>query len=643
MHPISILQLEDSLLDADLELAHLSRAGLDVTAIRVESREQFESALRAGNIDLILADQRLPQFNGLEALTIAQRIAPEIPFIFVSGMLGEEIAIDSLKNGATDYVLKMRMERLGPSVKRAMGEVRERSERKRAESALQETESRFRSMADSAPVMIWTAGRDKNWNYTNKRWLDFTGLTIEESQGSAWRSLIHTDDVQRTTEAYDRAFQNRQEMAIEYRMRGKDGEYCWIVNRAVPRFDSDGEFFGFIGSCTDINDVKKTEERLRHSAKLESLGVLAGGIAHDFNNLLTGILGNASLVLEEIPENSGAVPFVENIVHASETAAQLTRQMLAYSGKGRFVIEHVDISREIREILPLAEAALAKAVDIRLELSERLPRVEADPSQIQQLVMNLTINAAESVTPQQTGRINISTSLVRVDESLTQSMLPAFIVQPGHYVLLCIRDNGSGMDTATRARIFDPFFTTKFTGRGLGLAAVSGIVRGHKAGLALDSQPGFGTEFRVYFPISMSDVPAEREAKPKRELTGSGTILVVDDEALVTRTARLTLQRYGYTVLTAQNGREAVDLFRALAPEIDLVLLDMTMPVLAGDAACTEIKAIRPEVPVIATSGFTEAEATGRFGMAVDAFIQKPYRAVQLAETVLEVLERRTV
>ncbi|HWD98490.1 MAG TPA: response regulator, partial [Bryobacteraceae bacterium] len=374
--------------------------------------------------------------------------------------------------------------------------------------------------------------------------------------------------------------------------------------------------------------------------KLESLGILAGGIAHDFNNLLTGIMGNASLILEDLPPDSRSIPFAENIVQASETAAQLTRQMLAYSGKGRFVLERLDLSKEVRDIAPLIEASIPRMVSLRLRLGSGLPLVEADPGQMQQLVMNLAINGAEAIGDGCAGSVTVTTEVTDIDAGRSETMLSGFSVPAGRYLTLRVRDTGCGMDQQTRTRIFDPFFTTKFTGRGLGLAAVSGIVRGHRAGLSLDSEPGRGTEFLVHFPIAVGEAGEEREEMPALAHPGSGTILIVDDEPVVSRTARLTLQRYGYTVLTAQNGKEAVDLFRAVAPEIDLVLLDMTLPAMPGEAVFRELRAIRPDVRVLATSGYSEAEAFSRFGDEIDGFIQKPYKAAKLAEKVHEILAR---
>lgn len=631
--PISLLLLEDSDLDADLELSYFHFAKVEVLCTRVQYHKDFISALETKTFDLILADYSLPDFDGLEALAIAREKAPRTPFIFVSGVIGEETAIDSLRNGATDYVLKRRMDRLVPAVQRAIAEARERAERRHMESALVESESRFRNMADFAPVMIWTVEPDKSWNYCNKPWLEFTGLTAEQSSGLGWTALVHPHDLSRVLETYDRAFETRQEFTLEYRFRRSDGHYRSIVNRAVPRTRFEGEFAGFIGSCTDITELKSAEGRL-NAAKLESLGILAGGIAHDFNNLLTGIMGNTSLVLEDLPPDSTAVQYLQEVVRASETAARLTRQMLAYAGKGQFVLEQVDVSRVVRETLPLIESALPRLVRLKLDVAQNLPAVEADPGQVQQLVMNLVINAAEAASSGSSGLVTIWTSLEVLDDAGTAAMLAGFPVLAGRYIVLRVKDNGCGMNEETKNRIFDPFFSTKFTGRGLGLAAVSGIVRSHRGGISLASEPGAGSDFRVYLRVSTAVTTTAARVEVQRAASGSGTILVVDDESIVSRTARQILEKFGYQVIIARDGQEGVDLFRAHASEIDLVLLDMDMPVMPGEIAFPQIRAIRPNMPVIVTSGFDEAEAVRRFGSDIDTFLQKPYTAVQLINKV---------
>ncbi len=382
----------------------------------------------------------------------------------------------------------------------------------------------------------------------------------------------------------------------------------------------------------------RLDETLRQSAKLESLGVLAGGIAHDFNNLLTGILGNASLALETVGETHPATQNLRDAIEASERAADLTKQMLAYAGKGRFLIEPVDISALVRQISALIRISIPKHVKLRLDLQQPLPFVEADVAQLQQLIMNLVINAAEAIPEHRQGSVLAITRSQEADAEYLAT-LDAADAAPGTYVAINIHDNGMGMDEATLSKIFDPFFTTKFTGRGLGLAAAIGIVRGHKGVLKVFSSPGQGTTFKVLLPVSAAVRTQSPTAIALTAASGQGTVLVVDDELVVRKMAANGLERYGYTVVTADDGREGVERFKDLHSRLNLVILDMTMPVMSGEEALGEMRLINPRIPIVLSSGYSEVEAIRRFaGKGIAGFLQKPYTGATLAESVRKIL-----
>jgi CheY-like chemotaxis protein len=362
---------------------------------------------------------------------------------------------------------------------------------------------------------------------------------------------------------------------------------------------------------------------------------LAGGIAHDFNNLLVGILGNASLAKNTLPPTSSVRQMLDDVISAGERAAVLTRQLLAYAGKGKFVIRPVDISALVREMIKLVQASVPKTVTVRLQLVPGLPPVVADVAQLQQLIMNLIINAAEAIGGN-TGTVTVTTGKLQISGSEIKGTTgwsdPA---TPGRYVFFEVEDTGAGMDEATIARIFDPFFTTKFTGRGLGLSAALGIVRGHQGFIQVISSPGRGSKFKVLFPAAHEEIAPESVQEVKDDLTGSGVILLVDDEELVRRMAGATLAQLGYTVLEAGNGREAIELFQRNGSGIRLVILDLSMPVMNGEECLTQLRSIRADVPVLLSSGFSETEAASRFRSAgVTRFLQKPYTAQYLAELV---------
>jgi signal transduction histidine kinase/CheY-like chemotaxis protein len=381
--------------------------------------------------------------------------------------------------------------------------------------------------------------------------------------------------------------------------------------------------------------------RLLQAQKLESLGVLAGGVAHDFNNLLTVILGNASVALDSVPVDSEAYGATEEVVRASERAAMLTQQMLAYAGKAASNRRPIDLNRHVEEIAALLATAIPKKISLVLDLAPHLPAVEADEGQLQQLTMNLVINAAEACEDR-AGRVCVRTGTEEIGEDAPLSVL-GLAIPRGLYVKLEVEDDGPGMDDDTRARMFDPFFSTKFQGRGLGLATVLGIVSGHDGAILLRTAPGKGSTFTVLFHASSKEVAPSTDAKPD-ELHGQGLILVVDDEAMLRRYVESVLRQLGYDVLLAENGREAIDVFRQRGDEISCVLLDLAMPEMDGEEALHALRDLGSDVPVILSSGYADGSSylTGtKAGPAV--FLPKPYTPRVLGQTLKGVLgSRRT-
>jgi nitrogen-specific signal transduction histidine kinase/CheY-like chemotaxis protein len=384
------------------------------------------------------------------------------------------------------------------------------------------------------------------------------------------------------------------------------------------------------------SDLAKLEERLQRTAKLESLGILAGGIAHDFNNLLTGILANATLALDDAPAGSSQAEALRYIVQAGERAAELTQQILAWSGKDRFRLEYVDLSGLVTGILILIETALARKTALNLHIARDLPSIEAAPAQLQQIVMNLVINASESIEGM--GEVSVRTGVAELDGTYHEDDALPDPAPRGQYIFLEVRDTGQGMDPGTRQRIFDPFFSTKFTGRGLGLAAVLGIVRGHRGSIRVASAPGRGTAFTVYFPACARPVTWPTPYTAPGRASGSGIVLVVDDEEYVRNAARRTLDAAGYTVVCASSGAEAIQLFQALATQIEAAIVDLTMLGTDGVEVARRCRHLAPRLKVIATSGYPEAEVKARFGDLMDVFLPKPYRSEQLRELVHSVI-----
>jgi signal transduction histidine kinase len=377
------------------------------------------------------------------------------------------------------------------------------------------------------------------------------------------------------------------------------------------------------------------EAQVRHAQKMESLGVLAGGIAHDFNNLLMAILGHASLGLAESSDGAPGRDHLSQIEVTAKRAADLTNQLLAYAGKGRFVIERVNLNQLVEEMGNLLHTAISRKASLEYHLASGLPAVEGDPTQLRQVVMNLITNASEAMGTEP-GTITLTTGMTKAGERYLRGACLENTLSPGSYVFLEVVDTGCGMDEETRQKIFDPFFSTKFTGRGLGLASVLGVVRGHHGAICVSSEKGHGTRFRILFPPlrEAAREPAAGAAKPDAvRWRGAGRILLVDDEEMVRTVATIMLKRLGFDVITATDGQNAVDIFSARKDAIDAVVLDMTMPNMDGKEALDVLCRIRPDVRVLMTSGFTAEDVAKDFAKNGNiAFLQKPFNSAMLAE-----------
>ncbi len=520
--------------------------------------------------------------------------------------------------------------------------IRDVTEKKRAAIAIARSEEQFRRIFDESPVGMIIIGMDAKIIRVNNAMCRMLEYSEEELINRTITEITPGEDLE-SSGFYSRTQQmlitgRTDHLQMEKRYVTKSGKVVWTnLNASILREGVDRSYF--LGIVENITERKQVEEQLRESQKLESLGVLAGGIAHDFNNLLTGILGNASLSLDMTPANSPMRPLLKRLVQASERAADLTRQLLAYAGKGRFVLTVINLSSLVMEISRLMRASFPGHVGLDLQLAPDMPAIEADPAQIQQIIMNLLLNAAESVPLDRAGVVRVRTyALTATDEDL-RGTLPSSRPLPGRYAALEVIDNGCGIDPATQARIFEPFFTTKFTGRGLGLSAVLGIVSSYHGVLRVESHVGTGTRFLVLLPVSEKVVEVPVPHLPE-DLHGSGTILVVDDEPLVLALARSALERAGYHVFAAGSGLEALEVLNRSAKDINLVILDVTMPGMSGEETFKRMKAIQPNIPVILSTGHSEIETANRFaGSGLAGFLQKPYTASQLAEKIRSAMQ----
>ncbi|MFH1026564.1 MAG: PAS domain S-box protein, partial [Pseudomonadota bacterium] len=533
-----------------------------------------------------------------------------------------------------------------------IGVIADISQMKKMHEALDYTNQCFTQALSGGQQILYRLNVKKGcYDYLSPAFERLTGYPVAEFSKTSLEKLpeyFHPDDRQRIFNYIDEQFASRTVCSInfdmEYRFRKADGSYCWFHDTNTAVFNEQDELECFFGSVHDISDRKqaeqerlKLEQQLLHAQKLESLGVLAGGIAHDFNNILTAIIGNADLALMRINLESPAVENLRRIEKAASQAADLAKQMLAYSGKGKFVVEHLDINLLLEEMLHMLQVSISKKSVLRFNLTKPLPTVEADATQMRQIIMNLVINASEAIGDK-SGVIAVSTGCMDCDESYLKDVWLDENLDQGLYVYLEISDSGCGMDRDTMAKLFDPFFTTKFTGRGLGMAAVLGIVRGHRGAIKVYSEPGRGATFKILLPSSGRPSEIFNCESKLDEWRGSGTVLLVDDEETVRGIGVEMLRELGFDTITANDGRQALEVFKS-TPGISFVIMDLTMPHMDGEQCFRELRRLDADVRVIMSSGYNEYEVSQKFaGKRLAGFIQKPYKLSTL-RTVIRGME----
>ncbi|MGB0953490.1 MAG: hybrid sensor histidine kinase/response regulator [Planctomycetota bacterium] len=522
---------------------------------------------------------------------------------------------------------------------------------------LRENDRKSRAWLEHSPVCTKVLDLDFNLKYMSHAGVGALKLEDAESyyckpypihwfpehfRSTMLRSLEH---VRETGEV---AYQEAPLIAL-------DGQEMWFRSTIVPVFDEGGEIEYLLVVSVDITDRLRAEEhrvelerQIQHAQKLESLGVLSGGIAHDFNNLLMSVLGNTDLALDHIPEGHVAHRNLLEVEKAARRGAELAGQMLAYSGRGKFVIEPIHLGSFLAEMAHLLDVTLSKKAVLKIDFPADLPTFDGDPTQVRQVIMNLITNASEALG-EQGGNIQLTAGVQDCNRAFLDTFQEPFQqgadapLEEGRYVYFKVTDDGCGMDQETCNKVFEPFFTTKFTGRGLGMSAVLGIVRGHHGMMKVQSAPKQGSSFQVFFPISAATAEANL-APPSgtpqnHDWRGSGTILIADDEAAVCAVGQEMLKHFGFKVLQAADGREAIDVYLQNSETIDCILLDLTMPEFDGEQVFRELRRIHPDVKVILTSGYNIQDVSKRFfGEGLSGFLQKPFDLNSLRDVLARVL-----
>jgi two-component system cell cycle sensor histidine kinase/response regulator CckA len=633
--PLRVLIVEDSPRDVEIILLELRDSGFEIGHKIVENETEFRAAIEAEAFDAVICDYRLPSWTGMDAMKALHGRGMDVPFLLITGTLGEEAAVECIKQGVNDYILKERISRLPAALRRAVAEKRLRDENIHANNALRVSEMRNRDLVEHSVYGIFRAGGDGTFLSANPALLAMLGCdSFEEIEVL---NLEH--DVFRFPEQYAQLLASCQKLGqmhgVETEWRRKDGGL--VAVRLHVRKVSDSEKRDSIEvMAEDVTELRAMERQLRQAQKFEAIGQLAGGVAHDFNNVVGAILGWAELGFEQSRENPQAADRFTRIREQAERAAALTRELLMFARRQALQPKAVDLNAVTGAVTSLLDKVIGENIEIKV-LNAQLDPVKADQPQIEQVMMNLCINARDAMP--EGGRLQIETEMVDLDDSYCR-FYPQ--VKAGRYGVLSVSDTGKGMDAETRERIFEPFFTTKEsgTGTGMGLATAYGIVRQHGGFIHVYSEPTQGSLFRVYLPILEGAAKGGTSKKvvvpSMAAMRGTETILIAEDHESIREMARQTLVGLGYRVLAACDGEEALRLCGNEVPE--LAILDVVMPKLGGPAAAVKLKERSPGLPILFTSGYSQESEGIRPFVTSAKYLQKPYSPIMLGRLVREIL-----
>ncbi len=627
---VRILHLEDDDMDAELIEATLG-AGLDCEVRRVVTRAEFTEALEAGGFDAILADYALPSFSGPAALEAARARRPELPFIFLSGTLGDERAVDTLKAGATDYVLKDHLSRLVPVVRRALDEASERAARRQAEERLREQAA----LLDLTHEAIFVQDMEYRVRYWNRGAEQLYSWPAAEAVGQDVTHLLNVGNRRDLFAARSVVLQDGVWTGI-LQQRTRDGRELVVQSSWTLVRDEAGTPRSILVVNTDVTEMRKLEAKFLRSQRMESIGTLAGGIAHDLNNVLSPILMAVGLLRKQIDDARGR-RILETLDTSAQRGADMIRQILTFARGAEGERVPLQPGYLIREMQKIADETFPKSISVRADVADGLWIVSGQATPLQQVLMNLCVNARDAMP--QGGTLSLAAENVSLDERAARSNPKA---RPGPYVLIKVADTGSGIPPEVMDRIFDPFFSTKGLGHGtgLGLSTTLSIVESHGGFIDVYTEVGRGTAFNVYLPALPAGAERRAAADAPVVPTGSGElVLVVDDEPSIVEITKETLEDHGYRVLTAPNGRVAVATYERHRGEIKVVVTDMAMPLMDGPTAIKSLLALDPDVRIIACSGLrSDPGAEQVKGLNVKAFLTKPYTATALLSTLQKVL-----
>ncbi len=637
--PLRLLHLEDDPDYSSMMSQKLAAEEIEAEVVCVATRKEFEAALEKGGFDLVIADYSLPDYDGIQAMKTAREKLPHAPLLLVSGTIGEEAAIESLKAGASDYVLKLWPERLVPAVRRALREAEERKSRLLAETKLIRREKLFKALSENALDVVTVLDKEGMFRYNSPSAWRVLGYQPEELAGQSAFAFIHEEDLETVRKSFQHCVENPgQTTTAKFRARHRDGTWHYLET-VCKSFLEDPEIAGLVVNSRDVTERHRLEEQLRHSQKMEAIGQLAGGVAHDFNNILTVIQGHASLLRsgEKLPDvQKGSV---DQIYQAAERAAGLTRQLLTFSRRQLMQPKPLDLNTVLGNMSRMLGRILGEDVSLQFNYSAGQPWVHADEGMVEQVAMNLAVNSRDAMPTGGQLTIKIAVMEIRAAELAHHPDGRA-----GRFVCFSVADTGSGIKPEVLPHIFEPFFTTKAVGKGtgLGLATVYGIVKQHSGWITVESRVGKGTTFHVFLPAINSGAVKTPDTTTEAALPrGTETILVVEDEAPVRELVCGVLTAQGYQILEAGTGVKALEVWRQHKDKIDLLLTDIVMPDgMTGRDLAEKVQAEKPSLKVIYTSGYS-SDIVGKDFVLREGlnYLQKPFVPQKLARAVRKCLD----
>lgn len=635
--PLRTLILEDSADDVELLLLYLSRMGFSVIHSVAENKKEFLAALQEEDFDVVLSDYALPGWTGLDAARELRGMGKDTPLLLVTGTLGEEGAVECIKQGVTDYILKDNLHRLASALRRALAEKALRDQNAKSQDALRISEARNRDLVENSVYGILRISADGNFLDANPALSRIMGCATTKE----WMSLNLGRDIFRFPEQHSKCMKECRERGqihgVEAEWRRRDGGLV-TVRLNLRKISMPGHPDALEIIAEDVTELRAMERQLRQAQKFEAIGQLAGGIAHDFNNVVGAILGWAELGFDQNRDNVQVAERFSRIREQAERAAALTRELLTFARRQVLQPQMVDLNSVANGLVNFLDKVIGKDIEFKL-LGAPLDAVKADPTQLEQVLMNLCLNARDAMP--EGGRLVVETEMVELDEAYCR-FYP--YVTPGRYAVVSVSDTGTGMDAETRERIFEPFFTTKERGKGtgMGLATVYGIVKQHGGFVHVYSEPGHGSLFRVYLPVMAGATAGGAQEKTPApslgEMRGTETILLAEDHESIREMARQALVNLGYRVLSAANGEEALQLCEQETPA--LAILDVIMPKMGGAATAARLTARCPDVQIVFTSGYSaEGEKTPASNDRT-RYLQKPYSPTTLGRLIRECLDQ---